>query len=563
MLGVSPNPFKATFKAISFQRPVLSDVLSTPQGQDVASFRHLSNPVQFGHSFPTQFSLNEGKWESAVADALIIPVYETEKPRFSLSGHLKRMNQKLGKTIAQVIRDEKFEGMTGEVRVFDTRPTDGIKAKKVILVGLGSQFDASPRQLEETIEDAFANGISNHVKSVAIALPEKTRYLSANTAIESIVNGIHRSTYQSAEAVKARLEIANVQILSDVHGNLPTERIFRKALKQGEAIANAISYSKDLANSPYNIMNVAALADKAKELASQHAELSVEIKDNAWIKKQMPAFHAVAKAGEKIDPPQFIKITYKPVSGKGEGDKPLKKIALVGKSIMYDTGGAQSKGDYMNGMSKDMTGGAYVLGIMQALATLKPKHFEVTGYLPAAPNLADARSYLPDDIINSAIGKKIEIRHTDAEGRLTLIDAVTQAAKDKPEEIITIATLTGAAEDAVGSHVALMAQEVDDAFQDLFYLTAKSQGEPFERMTVRDSDFDAISSEKDSAHLTNDPISDFRHAQAGAAFIMSGLPHDIPLLHLDLSGVMEDDRKMATGIGMKTLLHYLLNETKD
>jgi leucyl aminopeptidase len=285
--------------------------------------------------------------------------------------------------------------------------------------------------------------------------------------------------------------------------------------------------------------------------------------DVKWIEKNMPTFFEVAKGAVASDPPKFITLRYQPTDGtkstKSSKSTIKKKIALVGKSVIFDTGGYQVKPDqFMNTMKGDMAGGALVLGTFQALAELQPKNIEVLGYLAATPNKIDSGAMIPDSIVTSSCGKKVEIRHTDAEGRLTLIDAVTKAAEENPDEIITIATLTGSASRAVGKHIALMGN--NDDLRNRIEKASRSVGDPVQTLDVIEQDYDDIKSKLDGADIINTSNNKNRGAQSAAAFVMSGAPEEMPMAHLDIAGADMTDDEKATGIGQKALIQFLLNE---
>jgi len=218
-------------------------------------------------------------------------------------------------------------------------------------------------------------------------------------------------------------------------------------------------------------------------------------------------------------------------------------------------------GDYMVTMKGDMTGGAVALATMQALAELQPENIEVTAYLAATPNKIDSDAMIPDSIVNTTCGKKVEIRHTDAEGRLTLIDAVAKAVENNPEEIITVATLTGSASAAVGYTIALMAN--DETLRNRINQAGRLHGEPIQTLDVVEDDYDNIKSKLDGADIINTSQRKHRGAQSAAAFVMSGAPEDMPMAHMDIAGADMTPDEKATGISVKTVIQYLLNENEN
>jgi leucyl aminopeptidase len=321
-------------------------------------------------------------------------------------------------------------------------------------------------------------------------------------------------------------------------------------------MAEARSFAKDLVNMPPNLKSTDTLLNEAKIL-DDLPHVLMDVEDSLeTLANQMPCFYAVARGSLDTDPPKFIRVKYAPPNPSP--DKKRLKVALVGKSVVFDTGGYQVKTDnFMNSMKGDMTGGAMALGTLKAACELGLTHVELTAYLAATPNKIDSDAFLPDSILNSTCGKKIEIRHTDAEGRLTLIDAVARALEDKPDVIITVATLTGAAMRAVGCHMALMGNDL--AWRNRMEAAARKLGEPVQTLDVVEEDFENIKSKLDGADLINTSHSKFRGAQSAAAFVMSAVPEGIPLVHLDIAGADMTSDEKATGIAQRTLIQFLLD----
>jgi leucyl aminopeptidase len=259
----------------------------------------------------------------------------------------------------------------------------------------------------------------------------------------------------------------------------------------------------------------------------------------------------VARGNVKSDPPRFIHLVYK-------GTNPSRKVALVGKSVIFDTGGYQVKpGNYMVTMKGDMAGGASVLGVAKALGEFQPEAVEVHMYLAATPNKIDSDAMIPDSIVDTTCGKKVEIRHTDAEGRLTLIDAVTKANEVDPEAIITIATLTGAAKMAVGNTICLMSNS--PKWGHLIEASAQRGGDAVQYVDVTPADFENIKSKLDGADIRNTNRGSERGFQTAGAFVMSGAKEGTPVVHLDIAGADMLEDETSTGTPVATLFTFVTN----
>lgn len=511
-------------------------------------------------SAKTQFIFSSEKATSVKADGLIIPVFKKPAPKTDSKSKDKKdvdpkasiiwpvtLDKALLSEIEAIAAEEKFDGSKGKTLTVRQSSGNKLTARRLVILGLGEADKLQPRHWETNALKAIASFLGlKDFKSVAVLLPEATDKLSAEVAISLAVDAATQATYKSMEAKDPNPDLQKVILLSD--------QKLDAALKQAQALAQARSLVKDLVNHPSNLKTTNTLADRAKAIGKNSA-VKVTVQSNtAWIEKNMPCFYTVAKGSVATDPPKFITLNYTPKSGKAK-----KKIAIVGKGVIFDTGGYQVKpGDYMVTMKGDMTGSAVVLATMQAIAELQPQNVEVTAYVAATPNKIDSDAMIPDSIVNTTCGKKVEIRHTDAEGRLTLIDAVAKAVENKPEEIITIATLTGSASAAVGSYIALMGN--NDALRERVAVAGRSLGEPIQTLDVTEDDFENIKSKLDGADIINTSQRKNRGAQTAAAFVMSGAPDDMPMAHLDIAGADMTPDEKATGTSVKTIIQYLLNE---
>jgi len=266
----------------------------------------------------------------------------------------------------------------------------------------------------------------------------------------------------------------------------------------------------------------------------------------------MGAYVGVAQGSE--EPPKFIHLTYAP---KGRARR---RVVVIGKGITFDSGGLDLKtADGMLRMKDDMSGAAAVLGIFHALSRLKPP-FLVYRVIATTENMPSGTAQRPGDIVRALNGLTVEIGNTDAEGRLTLADALAYAVKHiKPDEMIDMATLTGAVVIALGQSVSGMMAS-DDGLASRVLVAAEGAGERMWRLPLHDEYKDGLKS--DVADLNN--IS----SQRGAGAIVAGLfmrefTAGIPWAHLDIAGTAFTERELplgpkgATGVTVRTLLGYL------
>ncbi len=267
----------------------------------------------------------------------------------------------------------------------------------------------------------------------------------------------------------------------------------------------------------------------------------------------MNAFLGVAVGSDK--PPKFIHLSYKP-------RRPSKKIVLIGKGITFDTGGLSLKSsEHMETMKLDMSGAAAVLAVFAAIPSLIIKS-EVVGIIAACENMPSGKALKPGDILKALNGKTIEVLNTDAEGRLTLADAISYALiKEKPDEIIDLATLTGACMVALGQEIAGCFGNNDILLQNI-EKHAKLTGENIWRMPLY----------REYSDLIKSPIADIKNIQTGryggaitAALFLSEFVGKTPWVHLDIAGpaYTEKDSPLTpsggTGFGVRLLLEYLVS----
>jgi leucyl aminopeptidase len=290
------------------------------------------------------------------------------------------------------------------------------------------------------------------------------------------------------------------------------------------------------------------------EQAQKHCRgrgLSVEV----WGKKKIEAMKLaglLAVNRGSLEEPRFIAIHYKPSA------KPKKKVALIGKGITFDSGGLSLKpAKSMETMKLDMAGGAAVIAAMSRLPQLG-LNVEVTGYVPTTDNLPGGNAQKPGDVIRYANGKTIEVLNTDAEGRLILADALALAARQKPDCMINLATLTGACVVALGQHVAGLFSN-HQPLADQIARAARDSGERVWQLPLVREYREQIKS--NIADIRN--IGGAHGGAITAALILQEFVENIPWAHLDIAGPAFAESETAlcskggTGFGVRTLLRFL------
>jgi leucyl aminopeptidase len=304
----------------------------------------------------------------------------------------------------------------------------------VLLIGLGAKDKLDNFTFSKYLQTAFNTLVKLPIKQAICCLAEvEAKNTTVAQRVEQISKTAVLANYKFDQYKSKKIDKTNLLELLTI--NATTQE--QAATIVGQALANGMNLTRDLANLPCNVCTPAYLADQAKLLAKEFSTISVDILErDDMAKLKMNALLAVAQGSHQ--PPKLITLSYQ---GGKAGDAPT---VLVGKGITFDTGGISLKPPAgMEEMKFDMSGAASVIGTIRAIAEMKLP-INVVGLVPAAENMPDGNAYRPGDILTSMSGQTIEIVNTDAEGRLILCDALTYAEKFKPSTVIDIATLTGA-----------------------------------------------------------------------------------------------------------------------
>lgn len=332
-----------------------------------------------------------------------------------------------------------------------------------------------------------------------------------------------------------------------------------KAIKVGTTIAEATNFAKDLVNTiPYE-MHSLKLEEIAKELESIQNVTSKAYGKEFLEEQGMGAFLAVNRASHI--PPRLIHVTYKPKNAK-------KKFVYVGKGLTYDTGGLSLKiGDYMVSMKSDMSGAAAVLGILKGAAELNLP-YEVHAIIGATENAIGPEAYKPDDVLTAKNGKTIEVRNTDAEGRLVLADCLCYAQEQKPDVLIDMATLTGACVVALGEYTTGIMGHSDELKNEL-HKVSFSSGEltgilPFNKYLKK-------LLKSSIADMSNIGSSRYGGAITAGLFLSNFIEDEYKdkWLHLDIAGPAYVEKDWgynqcgASGAGVRMNLYWMISQSKE
>ena len=453
----------------------------------------------------------------------------------------------------EAIKKENFNGKKGDSLVISGRGP--VSFYKLILTGLGKKQEFDLVTLYDQIAKSIRLSLSNKAVKVALSVPAffLDKYGSA-VAVQATVEAVKLAGYKFLK-YKGDEEKAKHRDVEEVILLLPAAKIAaaEEGIEAGLLFADAALYTRDLVNEPAQVTTPEFLAEEARKIAknSQGAVKTTVLEEEEIKNRKMEAFMGVARGSHQ--PPRFILMHYKPL-------RPRKKIALLGKGITFDTGGLSLKGpEHMETMKLDMAGAAAVLGVFSVIAKIKPQA-EIVGIIAACENMPGGRALKPGDILKAYNGKTIEVLNTDAEGRLTLADAMSYAAlREKPDEMIDLATLTGACVVALGEDIAGLFGNNDRLLLNL----EKSAAATADRVW-------RLPLEKSYQHLIKSHIADVKNISGGryggaitAALFLNEFTGEIPWVHLDIAGpaFAEKDTPLApaggTGYGVRLLLNYL------
>ena len=422
----------------------------------------------------------------------------------------------------------------------------GLAAQKLLVVGAGKpeKFDdAQERRLAGTAV-RFVRARSAHMLAWVL---DSSRPGAARAAAEgAIVADYDADRYRTERNGERRVD----KFLLATGGPTPRSET-RQSLEHGKIIAEAQNFVRDLVNEPSNTMTPEILAGRARAMAEK-VGLKFDVLDEARIQElKMGALWAVGQGSDA--PPRMIVVRYEPA------EAPVAPvIGLVGKGITFDTGGISIKpSEAMHEMKTDMAGGATMLGVMQAIAQIKPR-IRVIAVVPAAENMPSGKAYRPGDVVTSMSGKTIEVLNTDAEGRLALADGLAYAKQLGCTALIDAATLTGAVMIALGN-ITTGVFGWNQEWVNKVLASATAEGERMWQLPVDD----------EYRELYKSMIADIANTGGRyggaitAAMFVGEFAGDTPWVHLDIAGTRwsNDEKpyraKGPTGAVVPTLVHLL------
>lgn len=473
-------------------------------------------------------------------DAIAIGLFEEN---VDLDGDLATLDTNLAGIIKELIEESEFKGKSGN-NAF-TRITGNNQLRKLLLIGLGKSSELTLNKLRQSAAQIarFAKKQRCQILGISLPIGNYNSDLVASAITEGLELALHRDHRFKSDSEDKNLRLERIDLLG--LGNQ------EQAISDAQKICSGVILAKELVAAPANFCTPITMAETAQSLANDYG-LELEILEQEDCEKLgMGSYLGVAKASDL--PPKFIHLTYKPST------TPRRKLAIVGKGLTFDSGGLNIKGagSGIETMKTDMGGAAATLGAAKAIAQIKPD-VEVHFISAVTENMISGKAMRPGDILTASNGKTIEVNNTDAEGRLTLADALVFAEKLQPDAIVDLATLTGACVIALGDDIGGL-WSPDDQLANELLKASENAGEKLWRMPLEERYFEGLKSS----------IADMKNTgpRAGgsitASLFLKQFIDKVPWAHLDIAGPVWADKEHgynnagATGYPVRTLVNWV------
>ena len=477
-----------------------------------------------------------------------------------LDAGLTGLNTRLGFSLVNLVSQRKFKANAGEALVL--HPLGDETPQALLLLGLGERSGHTLQGIQKAAVRAAHIARDQSIKTLVLDLPVAA--LEPTAVLQQQATAVRLATFQDLRfkgkdknGDKASDKKDTPVPLNDVRMICPGAQA--AVLQQAEAICAGVELARELVAAPPNVVTPLSLATTAQQLAKDYG-LTLKILEREDCQQLgMGSYLAVAQASAL--PPKFLHLTYR-------CEEPVKKrLVLVGKGLTFDSGGYNLKvgAAQIEMMKYDMGGCGAVLGAARAIGQLRPKGIEVHFISATCENMVSGDGLHPGDIITASNGITIEVNNTDAEGRLTLADALVYACNLKPDAVVDLATLTGACLISLGDELAGLWSPDDGLAADLLKAAQRS-GEGLWQMPLPASYMERMKS----------PFADLKNTgpRAGGAitaalFLKEFISPGVAWAHMDIAGTVWSDKghgdnpSGATGYGVRTLVEWVSNHAAD
>jgi leucyl aminopeptidase len=452
-----------------------------------------------------------------------------------LAAGAKAVDAALGRRLVAAL---KAIGATGRPDEVLKIPTFGLAPfPLVVATGLGADLTAA--QLRRSVGAALR------------ALTDQSRvHIAIDGPLGAIAEGALLGSYTFTRYKSGASSGAPKRVLAKVTVAGESSTATRAQLRHARVVADAVTLTRDLVNTPPNDLYPESFAAQAVTLGAASG-IAVEVLDSRALKRG--GFGGILAVGAgSVRPPRLVRLHYRPARATA-------RVALVGKGITFDSGGLNLKTANLTWMKSDMGGAAAVIATTLAAAALRLP-VEVIATVPMAENMPSGSSYRPADVLTLRNGTTVEVTDTDAEGRLVLADAISRALEDDPEYLIETSTLTGGQLVALGPRV--IGAMGEPGLRDRVTAVGNEVGEAVWAMPLPDEL--RASLESSVADIANLPADRWASMLVGGRFLAEFMPAGLPWVHLDIAGpawnfqgARDHTPKGATGAPVRTLIAAL------
>lgn len=462
-----------------------------------------------------------------------------------LTGDLALLDGCLGGAVQELITETEFKGKPGSPSV--TRLGAGSPVKKLALVGLGKADTVNLEAYRKAAATAAKTAKSQKAHRLGLYFPPSDQPADrvAGAFTEGILLALYQDNRFKSDPEDKPPVLEQVEFLGIDGG--------AEGITRAQQLVSGVILARELVAAPASLVTPTTLAETALSLAQTYGFNVTILEREDCEGLGMGAFLGVARGSDT--PPKFIHLTYTPPVA------PHKRLAIVGKGVTFDSGGLNLKTQGgIETMKMDMAGAAAVLGCFKVLGQWQPPVL-VHGIIAATENMINGHAMHPGDILTASNGKTIEVNNTDAEGRLTLADALVYAEKLEVDAIVDLATLTGACIVALGDDIAGLWSSQDELAEQLLQASAAT-GEKIWRMPLEEKYFEGMKS----------PIADMKNAGGRSAGSITGAlflqqyVQKTPWAHLDVAGPVWSEKGNAysgagaTGFGVRLLMQWLVSQ---
>jgi leucyl aminopeptidase len=462
----------------------------------------------------TTYTLSKGSADKTRADLVVVGVARDKRGKLVVCPGGEAVAAAYGRSFAPLLTSLGFTGKSGETARLPTNKT--VQAAQLLVVGLGPREELSTEKVRRAAGVAARN--ATNASSVALALPAvDAEHVRALT--EGFISGQY--SFDDYKTGKKQPGISDAIVLCEA----ARRKDVMEAFDNAQLLAGAITRARDWVNTPPNDLTPEAFAAQIQQAFRRRKGVTVEVLDHERL-AELGCGGILGVGMGSANRPCLVKVAWEPEDAAGH-------VALVGKGITYDSGGLTIKpGASMTHMKSDMAGAAAVVASVEAIAARRLP-VAVTAWVPLAENSVSGTAMRPGDVLTTYSGKTVEIRNTDAEGRLVLCDALAMAAEAEPDRIVELSTLTGPCVVALGNKIAGLFG--DDDTVAAVEAAASSTGELFWHLPIPEESRTAVTTESKVADLLQHNWVRWGSALFAAAFLEQFVD-GLPWTHWDIAG---------------------------